>query len=258
MRLKRKRALVTGGASGIGYGIVERFLQEGAAVAFCDINAEACSVALGQLSSNGRNVKGLVGDVSKSADARCIVEEAVAHLGGLDILVNNAGIATHGTILETSDEVWDRQMAVSLDGVFRMSKHAVPAIIKAGGGAIVNIGSIGGFLGFKGIAAYCTAKGAVVQLTRNMAADFAEYKVRVNSVNPGAVLTPMIEESLKVQAGLGGDWQAVKQALVEGQLFQRTATPAEIASAVLFLASDEAGFITGTALMVDGGYQIKA
>lgn len=257
MRLKNKRALVTGGASGIGYAIVERFLDEGTAVAFADINAEGCRRAERQFSKDGRKVRGLIGDVSKSVDASRLVSEAVKFLGGLDILVNNAGIDIKGTVVDISDEDWERQIGVNLGGVYRMSKYAVPEMIKAGGGAVVNIGSIAAFLGYSGLAAYGASKGAVVQLTRNMAGDFAKHKIRVNSVNPGVVDTPLLEHACKAQAGANENWQAIKQAYLDGQLLKRAAAPAEIASAVLFLASDEAGFVTGTALMVDGGYQIQ-
>ena len=257
MRLAKKRALVTGGASGIGYAIVERFLKEGAAVAFCDIAADATRRANEALSAGGGRVVGFVANVSKSGDCKKAVEDSVRFLGGLDILVNNAGIDVKGTVVEISEEDWERQIAVNLGGVYRMSKYALPQIIKAGGGAVVNIGSIAGFLGYTGLAAYGASKGAVVQLTRNMAADFARYNVRVNSVNPGVVDTPLLEHACKAAAGPEGDWQAVKQAYLSGQLLPRAAQPSEIAAAVLYLASDEASFVTGSALMVDGGYQIQ-
>lgn len=258
MRLENKRALVTGGASGIGYAVVERFLQEGTAVVFCDINAAATERATKALAQGGGKVKGLVADVTNSAACRMAMEEVVRFLGGLDILVNNAGIDLKGNVVDISEEDWEKQISVNVGGVFRMSKYAVPEIIKAGGGAVVNIGSIAAFLGYTGLAAYGASKGAVVQLTRNMAADFAQYNVRVNSVNPGVVDTPLLEHACKAAAGPNGDWQAVKQAYVEGQLVRRAAQPSEIAAAVLYLASDEAAFVTGSALMVDGGYQIQA
>ncbi len=257
MRLQGKRALVTGGASGIGYAVVERFLREGAAVAFADLNAAGCKRAEGEFSKDGGRARGIQGDVSKSSDAQRIVADAVKFLGGLDILVNNAGIDIKGTVVNISDEDWERQITVNLGGVYRMSKYGIPELIKAGGGAVVNIGSIAGFLGYTGLAAYGASKGAVVQLTRNMAADFAKQNVRVNSVNPGVVDTPLLEHACKAQAGPGGDWQAIKRMYVEGQLMKRAAKPSEIAAAVLFLASDDASFVTGAALLVDGGYAIQ-
>jgi NAD(P)-dependent dehydrogenase (short-subunit alcohol dehydrogenase family) len=256
MRLKNKRALVTGGASGIGYAIVLRFLEEGAAVAFSDINADGARRAESELRKSG-NAKAYAGDVTNSADCRRVVDEAVRFLGGLDILVNNAGIDIKGTVTDISDEDWDRQLDVNIGGVYRMSKYAVPEIIKAGGGAVVNIGSIAAFIGYTGLSAYCTSKGGVVQLTRCMAGDYAKHNIRVNSVNPGVVDTPLLEHACKAQAGPGGDWQALKASYVNAQMLDRVAQPREIANAVLFLASDEASFITGEALMVDGGLIIQ-
>jgi dihydroanticapsin dehydrogenase len=257
MRLAKKRAIVTGGASGIGYAIVNRFLQEGAAVAFCDIVPDALAKAMKSFSGNGHHVLGLIADVTRSGDCKKFVDEAVRFLGGLDILVNNAGIDVKGTVTDLCEDDWERQIAVNLGGVYRMSKYAIPHIVQAGGGAVVNIGSIAGFLGYTGLAAYGASKGAVVQLTRNMAADFAKSNVRVNSVNPGVVDTPLLEHACKTIAGPNGDWEAVKRAYLEGQLLPRAAQPDEIAAAVLYLASDEATFITGSALMIDGGYQIQ-
>jgi dihydroanticapsin dehydrogenase len=138
-----------------------------------------------------------------------------------------------------------------------MSKYALPEIIAAGGGTVVNIGSIAAFLGYSRLAAYGASKGGVVQLTRSMAVDFAKHNVRVNSVNPGVVDTPLLEHACKAMAGPNGDWQAVKRDYLAGQLIPRAAQPSEIAAAVLYLASDESAFVTGSALMVDGGYQIQ-
>jgi len=257
MRLEDKRALVTGGASGIGRAIVDRFLREGAAVALCDIDAPACRAAINELRGKSYRATAIVGDVANAEDTKRMVEEAVTFLGGLDILINNAGVDTQGTVVTATDAEWDRQIAVNLSGVYRMSKYAIPEIIKAGGGAVVNIGSVAGFVGVANMAAYGASKGAVVQLTRNMASDFAADNVRINSVNPGVVDTPLLERACRAIAGPNGDWQAVKQTYVETQLLKRAAHPSEIANAIFFLASDEASFITGTALMVDGGFSIQ-
>lgn len=198
---------------------MERFLQESAAVVFCDINADATERAKKAFSAEGGKVTGLTADVTISADCRKAVDEAVRFLGGLDILVNNAEIDVKGSVVDISEENWERQIAVNLGGVYRMSKYALPEIIKAGGGAVVNIGSIAAFLGYPGLAAYGASTGAVVQLTRNMAVDFAQYSVRVNSVNPGVVDSPLLEHACKTLAGPTGDWQGVKRAYLGGQLF---------------------------------------
>ena len=187
MRLKGKRALITGAASGIGLAAVERFVEEGAAVAAADINAEGVRALAKRLSAAGHKVGATSGDVSKTGDAKRMVEEAVAFLGGLDILINNAGIDVKGTVVSISDEDWERQIAVNLTSIQRMSKFAIPEMSKAGGGAIVNTGSIAGFLGYSNLAAYGASKGGVVQITRNIVADFSASKIRCNSVNPGVV-----------------------------------------------------------------------
>jgi len=256
MRLKGKRALITGAASGIGLATVERFVEEGAAVAASDINAEGVRALAKRLSAAGHKVTATCGDVSKTADAKRMVEEAVAFLGGLDILINNAGIDVKGTVVSISDEDWERQIAVNLTSIQRMSKFGIPEIIKVGGGAIVNTGSIAGFLGYSNLAAYGASKGGVVQITRNIAADFAANNIRCNSVNPGVVDTPLLVHACKEVAGPGGDWEAVKKAYCAGQFIQRPAQTREIANAILFLASDEASFITGAELLVDGGFRI--
>ncbi|MBZ5702810.1 MAG: SDR family oxidoreductase [Acidobacteriia bacterium] len=256
MRLKGKRALITGAASGIGLATVKRFVEEGAAVAASDINAEGVRALAKRLSAAEHKVGATCGDVSKTADARRMVEEAVGFLGGLDILINNAGIDVKGTVVSLSDEEWERQIAVNLTSIQRMSKFAIPEIVKAGGGAIVNTGSIAGFLGYSNLAAYGASKGGVVQITRNIAADFAANNIRCNSVNPGVVDTPLLVHACKEAAGPDGDWEAVAKAYCAGQFIQRPAQPREIANAILFLASDEASFITGAELLVDGGFRI--
>lgn len=253
MRLEGKRALVTGGASGIGRAVVERFLKEGAAVAFADIDAAGCKATGAALQPKGR-IFGTVGDVSKTADAQRIVQESVAFLGGLDILVNNAGTGIKGTVVELDDDEWERQIAVNLSSVYRMSKYAVPEMIKAGSGSIVNIGSVAGFVWFSGYAAYGASKGGVIQLTRNMAGDFAPHNIRVNSVNPGVIDTPLLQRSMQIAVGAGGDPNVIRHAFEDAHLLKRLGTPDEVANAVLFLASDEALFVTGSALVVDGGF----
>lgn len=256
MRLQGKRALVTGAASGIGLATVERFVEEGAAVVAADINAEGARVLAQRLSSARQKVWATSGDVSKTADAQRMVGEAVQHLGGLDILINNAGIDVKGSVVDISDENWDRQIAVNLTSIQRMCKFAIPEMIKCGGGSIVNTGSIAGYLAYSGLAAYGASKGGVVQITRNIVADFAAQNIRCNSVNPGVVNTPLLVHACKEVAGPGGDWEAVAKAYCAGQFIQRPAEPREIANAILFLASDEASFITGADLLVDGGFRI--
>jgi NAD(P)-dependent dehydrogenase (short-subunit alcohol dehydrogenase family) len=253
MRFDKKRALVTGGASGIGRAIVERFVREGAAVAICDIQSGAARALASTLSAQGGHVIAIAGDVSQLDNAQRMVAEAVASLGGLEILINNAGIETVGSVTSANDEEWERQIAVNLNGVYRMSRFAIPEIIRAGGGAIVNIASVGGLVAVREFSAYGASKAAVVQLTRSMAADYAEYGIRVNCVCPGPVETPLLERACQRVQG-STDPAEVKRMYASLTLLKRIARPEEIASCVAFLASDEASYVTGAALVADGGF----
>jgi meso-butanediol dehydrogenase/(S,S)-butanediol dehydrogenase/diacetyl reductase len=253
MRFLQKRAVVTGGASGIGRAIVERFVAEGAAVAICDLDEGAVRAFAEALCARGARVIALIGDVSRLVDAERMVAEAVTFLGGLDILINNAGIETIGSVTTALDEEWERQIAVNLNGVYRMSRFAIPEIIRAGGGAVVNIASVGGLVAVREFSAYGASKAAVIQLTRSMAADYAEYGVRVNCVCPGPVDTPLLERACRRVSGARSP-EEVRRMYAELTLLKRIARPEEIASCVAFLASDEASYVTGAVLVVDGGF----
>jgi len=249
VKLQGKRALVTGGASGIGLAIVRRFVREGAQVVIADVNEQQAHDVVNQLTGS---IGLTIGDVSNLKDAERMVKEAITQLGGLDILVNNAGIETYGSVTTAKDDEWERQIAVNLNGVYRVSRFAVPEIIKAGGGAIINVGSIGGLAAVKEYSAYGASKAAVIQLTRSMAADYAEYNIRVNCVCPGPVDTPMLRRACERLGGERAD--EIKQMYADATMLKRVARPEEIAAAVLFLASDESSYITGVALPVDGGF----
>jgi NAD(P)-dependent dehydrogenase (short-subunit alcohol dehydrogenase family) len=253
MRFLNKRALVTGGASGIGRAVVERFVAEGAAVAISDLNGEAARALVEELRARGARVTAVIGDVSELRDAERMVAEAVAFLGGLDILINNAGIETIGSVTTARDEEWERQIAVNLNGVYRMSRFAIPEIIRAGGGAIVNIASVGGLVAVREFSAYGASKAAVIQLTRSMAADYAEHGIRVNCICPGPVDTPLLERACRRVSGEKSPEQ-IRQMYADFTLLKRIARPAEIASCVAFLASEEASYVTGAVLVVDGGF----
>ena len=252
MLLKGRHALVTGGASGIGFAVAKRFLAEGAQVVIADLNDEQSSAAVAQLGSKcGRTI----GDVSKLADAERMVNEAVAKIGALDILINNAGIETMGSVTTAQDNEWERQININLNGVYRMSRFAVPKIIEAGGGTIVNMSSVGGLVAVKEFSAYGASKAAVIQLTRSMAADYAEYNIRVNAVCPGAADTPLLQRSC-TRLG-GGNPEEMRKVFASFTLLKRIATAEEIAAAILFLASEESSFVTGVALPVDGGFSAQ-
>ncbi len=247
MRLKGKRAVITGGASGLGLAMAARFVEEGAKVVIADINAhEAAAVA-----KNGK-FGCVTGDVSKLAEAERMVKEAVEQLGGLEVLVNNAGIETTGSVTSCDDGEWDRQIGVNLNGTYRISRFAVPVMIASKGGSIINISSVGGLVAVKEYSAYGASKAAILQLTRNMAMDYAEHKIRVNCLCPGPIDTPLLQRSC-TRLG-GGNPEKMREIYASFTIMKRLGLPVEVANAALFLASDEASYITGVALPVDGGF----
>ncbi len=252
MRLSGKVALVTGGAMGIGKAVAARFLREGAYVALSDLNQEQGREALDELHSAG-HVIFLPGDVAVEADARRMVEATVAAFDRLDVLVNNAGITLSATVTETREADWDRVLAVNLKGVYLVSKYAIPHLAAAGGGSIINLGSIAGFIGLNANAAYNASKGGVILLTKNMALDYADKRIRVNAVCPAMIMTPMLEGFIRLQP----DPQAYVKRVEQSTPLGRMGTAEEVAAAVAFLASDESSYITGSGLMVDGGYTAR-
>lgn len=240
-----KRAFISGGGAGIGRAVVERFLDDGMFVSVIERQPEL----LEDLKSERLLVT--AGDVRSFDDVRKAVQLTVTRFGGLDILVNNAGIeGTPRSVIEETEEGWDEVLGTNLKGVFIMSKFAVPAIIGAGGGAVVNLASVLALVGDAHFSAYCASKGGIVALTRAMAVDFAPAGVRVNAVCPSAVDTPM----LRREAGWHGqDPEAKLAAWGAAPPLPRLATPGDVAGAVRFLASDDAAYITGALIVVDGG-----
>jgi NAD(P)-dependent dehydrogenase (short-subunit alcohol dehydrogenase family) len=249
MRLNDKVAVITGAASGIGRATALLFAREGAAVAVVDLDGDGGQAVVQDIVDGGGRAILLRCDVSEAGDCQRAVRETVAILGGLDILVNNAGIIRRTDVLRTTEEEWDRVMAVNVKSIFLMSKRAIPIMAGRGGGAIVNIGSGWGLVGGRNAVAYCAAKGAVVNMTRAMALDHGAQRIRVNCVCPGDTDTPMLRDEAR-QLGT-----AEEEFLVEAadRPLRRIGTPEDIAQAVLYLAGDASTFITGTALVVDGG-----
>jgi NAD(P)-dependent dehydrogenase (short-subunit alcohol dehydrogenase family) len=244
---------VTGGALGIGRGIVEGFAAAGAAVAIADVNAEAAGALASELEPAGHRVIPTVGDVATANDAERMVAETIAAFGRLDVLVNNAGILPadwYFRVEDTPEDVWDRILDVNLKGIYLMSKAAIPQIRQAGGGAIVNIASVQGLQSAPRVPSYAASKGGVLSLTRQMALDYARENIRVVAVCPGTIDTDMSRAGTRYA---GGDIEEAVRQMGARHPLGRIGQPRDIANAVLFLASDRASFITGEYLNVDGG-----
>lgn len=249
MRLEGKASIVTGGGSGIGRATCLLFAQEGARVVVADKRREAAEAVAAECAAKGAEALGLAVDVSRDADVRRMVEETLRRFGRLDVLVSNAGYGIAGTVVDTGLEAWEDLMAVNLRGVFLCAKHAIPAMAANGGGAIVNTASVVASVGIRNRAAYCASKGAVAALTRAIAIDHVGEGIRCNAVAPGTIDTPYFDDILR-HSPVAAD---SRKALEARQLLGRLGTPEEIAAGILFLASDESRFATGSILTLDGG-----
>lgn len=265
-RFDGRKVLITGGTRGIGRAAAEAFLTEGAQVVISGTTESSVAAAVAEMSaanpagsntagsntagSNtaGASLSGVSGDVSDVNECGRIVQSAVEKLHGLDILVNSAGVFQHATIEETDEEVWNRIMDVNVRGSYFCSRAAVSSLRQRMGGCIVHLGSESGVNGYGGSTAYCASKGAIVNLTRSMSMELAP-DVRVNAVCPGIVDTEMAREGFAID----GDADKGIQQQRENYPLKRVATAAEIAAAILYLSSDDARFITGESLVMDGG-----
>lgn len=246
-----KIAIVTGGASGIGRAVVKRFAEAGASVVIADVTANGPEVAE-QFRASGHAVEFIHTDVSLASATRAMVELAERVYGGVDILVNSAGIFPRSTLLETTDEFWDKVMDINLKGTFHACQAVVPAMMKRGGGAIINIGSLNASGGLPELIAYSSSKGGVWTMTRNLALSLVKEKIRVNCVHPGWVASEG-ERALRRSEGLPENWDEIAGPKLRSGRLQ---TPDDIAAAVVFFASDDAQQITGQALTVDGGMSL--
>lgn len=248
-RLSGQVALVTGGASGIGRAIALLFAREGAAVCVVDMAEDGGRATAREIEQTGGRALFVLADVSRAADCESAALRTHAELGGLHILCNAAGIIRRASVVETSEAEWDQVMAVNVKSIFLLCKYAIPLMVAAGGGAVVNVASGWGLVGGRKAASYCASKGAVVQLTKAMALDHGDRNVRVNCICPGDTDTAMLHNEAE-QLG-----QPSERFLAEAaeRPLRRIGRPEDIAQAALYLASDAASFVTGAALVVDGG-----
>ena len=250
MRLEGRVALITGGTSGIGEATARLFAGEGARVMVTGRNAERGGAVVSAIGADGGEARFVSADVRIAEDCRRSVDATIEAFGRLDVLFNNAGVYVANDAIACSESEWDAQIDTSLKGAFLMSKYALPHMIAQGSGSIVHCASGWGLVGGSRAVAYCAAKGGMVVMTKAMALDHGPQGIRVNAVCPGDTDTPMEHEDARER---GVSWDEYVRDAVAGRAIERMATPEEIARAVLFLASEEAAYVTGVALPVDGG-----
>ena len=250
-RLSGKIAVVTGSAMGLGEAIARGFARQGAKVACIDLQPAPNEALVADIKSGGGDAISLIGDVARAADTERLAKAVTGHYGRIDILVNNAGVLpSRETVLHTSEADWDETMRVNVKGVFLMSKAVIPEMIKAGGGAIVNMSSSTGLVGLPVRPAYSASKGAVAILTKQMAVDFGGDNIRVNALSPSFVITAINKPMFDKMKEEGEPWER----LLDMHPLRHLGQPEDVAHAAIFLASDEASWITGVILPVDGGY----
>jgi len=250
MRLEGKIALITGAAEGIGRAIAIRFSEEGAVVCIVDVNEELGRRTLEEITQKGGKAIFVPADVSQSKDVQASVDKTLKEYGHIDILVNNAAIAIKGSITTLEEEQWDRTLAVNLKSMYLYGKRVVPLMERQGGGVILNMGSVTSLVGVPNYAAYCASKGGILALTRAMALDHATKGIRVNCICPSGIITSQMDMYFKKFP----DQQKAFQETIAMHPVGRMAEPREVAGLLVYLASEEASYITGAAYSFDGGY----
>jgi NAD(P)-dependent dehydrogenase (short-subunit alcohol dehydrogenase family) len=251
MRLKDKIAIVTGAGAGIGQTTAFRFAEEGAKLVLADINEANVSATAREIEKTGVEVESIACDISDETAARSISAVAVGRFGGIDILVNNAADFTTFSVESATVDHWRQVLGVNVIGTALVSKHAIPHMKARGKGSIVNVGSMSGMIAQRNMATYNSSKGAIENLTRCMALDLAPFNIRVNTICPGCILTSATEREW-IKLGISKEqWIGERAPL---HMMNRVGEPMEVANAILFMASDEASFITAAYLLVDGGY----
>jgi len=249
MRLQDKIAIVTGAGSGIGRAIALAFIKEGAKVVVADWSQQGGQETVDLIKQQGGQAIFVQTDVSKESDVKQMVDVCVKTFGRVDILVNNAGIEKGVPLHEMTQEDWDQVMAVNVRGVFLGSKYALPQMIAQGKGKIINTASIAGMIGFEQSGAYCASKGAIIALTKSMALEYAPQKINVNAIAPGVIRTAMTKAYLEDPK--------YQQVFTSQTPYPRLGEPEDIANGAVYLASDESDFVTGTVLVIDGGWTAK-
>ena len=250
MRLHGRVAFITGAGMGQGREGALLFAKEGARVAVADVNGDAAAETARLIAQAGGEALAVVGNVGVERDVERMIRETVARFGALHVLYNNAGVLwkdVDRSVLETSEESWDRVQAINLKGPFFVAKHGIPHLVRAGGGSVINVGSVSALCGFTVAQdSYTSSKGALIALTKSLAIQFARQNVRCNIIHPGIIETPM-------QAPYLAD-PAKRRSFEEGIPLGRIAQPREIAYVALFLASDESSYVTGAEIVADGGF----
>jgi NAD(P)-dependent dehydrogenase (short-subunit alcohol dehydrogenase family) len=253
MQLSGKVAMVTGAASGIGRATAELFAEVGATVVLVDWNRECGEAVAAQIRDRGGDAVFCRADVSKAEEVEAAVATAVSHFGKLSVLVNNAAVQIMRPLIDTTEEDWDRIHSVNLKGVFLGCKYAIPAMVQAGGGSIVNMSSGLALVGDPDLPAYGAAKGGILSLTKATAIAYGPSGIRVNAICPGDVNTPMVQDYFSNSP----DPEGLRREVCSKYALRRIAEPREIAQVAAFLASDASSFMTGSVLVVDGGLLSK-